>query len=293
MKRIGKIARLPLNIRNLLNERIELGDSGRFLIDWLNGLDEVKEILARDFDSRPINDQNFSDWKQGGFIDWQRQQETRDRLRGLAEFAADLSGGFDPADPQAITASLSTFLGAELAATVQDLLRHADDPEARLKILRMALHELHLLRIGARIAAIEQRDAVRWQIECDEREWQIKRATLNEARDVVMQPIWDAQKRAAMVTAFGGGQAAEHAADFMIKVNNDSSLKRYVDPRYFEPVQGDSSQFKPLQAPTPPPTALNSSPSSSSVDQPPSHAEGQIPPQADLNDQPSSQSPPS
>jgi hypothetical protein len=33
MKRIGKIARLPLNIRNLLNERIQLGDSGRFLIE--------------------------------------------------------------------------------------------------------------------------------------------------------------------------------------------------------------------------------------------------------------------
>jgi len=70
--RNGKIARLPRLIRHQLNTRIEDAEPGPALLKWLNGLPEVQELLARDFESRPINEQNLSDWRQGGFRDWQR-----------------------------------------------------------------------------------------------------------------------------------------------------------------------------------------------------------------------------
>jgi len=47
MGRIGKIARLPRSIRTTLNNRIEDGEPGTKLVQWLNSLDEVKEVQTR------------------------------------------------------------------------------------------------------------------------------------------------------------------------------------------------------------------------------------------------------
>ena len=125
------------------------------------------------------------------------------------------------------------------------------------KIARLPLHECHRLWNGA----IEQRAAVRWQVECDEPEWQEEKAVMNEAHAQVTQPIWNAQKRTAMLKALGGGADAEKAADFMIKMANDYTPLRYIVPRVFKRIQGNSSHFKP---PLPPQTTLNFSPSASS-----------------------------
>jgi hypothetical protein len=50
----------------------------------------VKERLARYDDGRPITEQNLCDWKQGGFLDWQRHQETRAVLREFLSEAEEL-----------------------------------------------------------------------------------------------------------------------------------------------------------------------------------------------------------
>ena len=42
-----------------------------------NGLSPVKDTLEEHFDGRAITEQNLSEWKQRGFKDWQRDQETR------------------------------------------------------------------------------------------------------------------------------------------------------------------------------------------------------------------------
>jgi hypothetical protein len=74
MTRKGKIARLPRNIRETLNSRLEDGEVGSDLVLWLNTLPEVRSILASQFEGSPITPQNLSQWKQGGFLDWQRNQ---------------------------------------------------------------------------------------------------------------------------------------------------------------------------------------------------------------------------
>jgi hypothetical protein len=74
MTRTGKIARLPRHIRDQLNRHLDDGEPGNRLVEWLNSLDEVKDMLYEDFGGRPVSEQNLSDWKQGGFLDWQQQQ---------------------------------------------------------------------------------------------------------------------------------------------------------------------------------------------------------------------------
>ncbi len=57
--RNGKIARLPKQIRHDLNGRLEDGQPGKQLVEWLNGLPEVQEVLKLRFGGRPISEQNL------------------------------------------------------------------------------------------------------------------------------------------------------------------------------------------------------------------------------------------
>ena len=79
MTRTGKIARLPLFIRNLLNKQLQNGRPGTHLIPWLNSLPEVKSVLKAHFRGQPINAQNLSEWKQGGYRDWLAGREAREQ----------------------------------------------------------------------------------------------------------------------------------------------------------------------------------------------------------------------
>jgi len=81
MARKGKIARLPRSIRDELNRRLDDGEEGVQLIDWLNGLPDVRRVLNDSFDGRPITDGNLSDWKQGSFLEWKRLQEAGEWAR--------------------------------------------------------------------------------------------------------------------------------------------------------------------------------------------------------------------
>src|SRR6185503_1837826 len=83
--RIGKIARLPNEVREELNHRLQDGEPGDSLLDWLNGLPKVRKVLAAQFGGRPINKQNLSEWKQGGYRDWERAEDDRARLDRLTD----------------------------------------------------------------------------------------------------------------------------------------------------------------------------------------------------------------
>ena len=72
---VGKIGRLPHDIRNELNHRLCANQVGLRLLDWLNGLPEVQAILARDFGGRPINSVNLTKWKLGGYREWMFRRE--------------------------------------------------------------------------------------------------------------------------------------------------------------------------------------------------------------------------
>jgi len=88
--RIGKIARLPLPIREQLNHRLLDNEPAPSLVSWLNSLPEVQTMLAELFAGRPIIDQSIYEWKQGGFADWVAQQSSLAQVWSLAEQVREL-----------------------------------------------------------------------------------------------------------------------------------------------------------------------------------------------------------
>lgn len=96
MARTGKIARLPLAIREELNARLRDNESGQTLLAWLNSEEAVKAVLTKQFNGDPINDANLSLWRQGGFAEWLEEQEKVHRIEKLSELSlrlAKASGG--------------------------------------------------------------------------------------------------------------------------------------------------------------------------------------------------------
>lgn len=91
MTRNGKIARLPKAIRDRLNQQILDGVPGKDLVRWLNGMNEVVDILVQQFNTDRITEQNLSEWKQGGYQDWLKHQERRDWVRRISDEAEDVT----------------------------------------------------------------------------------------------------------------------------------------------------------------------------------------------------------
>src|ERR1700677_3496384 len=87
---IGKIARLPHDIRNQLNQRLLDNQPASVILPWLNDLPAVKEILAAHFNGEPLNPQNLSRWRANGFQRWLKKQEPIAVLQELSEDADDL-----------------------------------------------------------------------------------------------------------------------------------------------------------------------------------------------------------
>ena len=137
MIRNGKIARLPRRIREQLNRRLDDGEQGAPLVEWLNRLPEVNLVLQRDFNSRPINEQNLSEWRQGGFLEWQKHQESCDWVRTLASDAEQLvehSGIMPLSDRLSSMAALS--LGKLIPTLAADALSDSAKRDDYWRLLR-------------------------------------------------------------------------------------------------------------------------------------------------------------
>jgi hypothetical protein len=142
--RVGKIARLPKEIREQLNQRLENGEPGKDLVKWLNQLPEIQKILADHFAGQPIRPQNLSDWKSGGYQDWLRHQQLREQTRRTSEQSTDLEKDIDR-ETISIAEDLAIVMSAELAVQVQALGR-IPNLEERFGQFRLLARELSRLR---------------------------------------------------------------------------------------------------------------------------------------------------
>jgi hypothetical protein len=139
MTRNGKIARLPLAIRQQLNQRLQNGELGQDLVSWLNQLPEVQAILAAQFAAKPIDESNLTHWRQGGYLEWEAQEQAQGTALAFLEA--------QPGEPQVPAGTLSerlrAFCATHLAAETLRVAVLADSPEtrARWKVLfcQMAL----------------------------------------------------------------------------------------------------------------------------------------------------------
>jgi hypothetical protein len=166
MTRNGKIARLPSSLRDQLNRRVRDGEPGKNLVDWLNSQPAVQEVLEKEFGGRAISEQNLSEWKQGGYEDWLRHQETRTLVQELASQSEDISedikqeaGDLSVAD--LLSAQLAMALGHCLHSSAQKAL---EDPKHARAVLDVA-RELGRLRRGDHSQRRLRFERERWQEE--------------------------------------------------------------------------------------------------------------------------------
>jgi hypothetical protein len=205
--RNGKIARLPQLIREQLNRRLDDGEPGAGLLEWLNALPAVQAVLAAEFGGSRINAQNLSNWRKGGYQHWLKQQERRILVRELTENAEELAadaGGVE------ISNHLSAVLVAELMESARDSLATLTDPAERCARMQEFLHALARVRredyLAGRLAIDRERRARARAAEEEEderrkecaRNWEPMRRQIKRSHmaDLYAQPDFTSQAMA-------------------------------------------------------------------------------------------------
>jgi len=145
--RTGKIARLPKAVREQLNRRLQDGEPGKRLVEWLNTLPEVQEVLRADFGGRPISEQNLSEWKAGGYREWLLQQEALDMVKRVAADADELQ----QATTEPLTDKLAPWLVARYFVAAKALA--TGNGEVDWRLLRELCNDVVALRRGDHYAA--------------------------------------------------------------------------------------------------------------------------------------------
>ncbi len=178
--RNGKIARLPRAVREELNRRLEDGAQGKALVAWLNGLVEVREVMSTAFGGRPVTEQNLSEWRQGGFLDWQRQQEARAWVRQAAEETEELG---EAAGPQPLTDVLGASVTLLLSRLIREMGESQDISREQRRDLIMMIRQWCVLRSGDHRAA---------KLKMQQQDWTTHRERAEEPRK-----RWEQQQTAA------------------------------------------------------------------------------------------------
>lgn len=158
----GKIARLPKNLRDELNRRLENGEQGKNLVIWLNSLPEVQAIVASEFGGQPIRGQNLSEWKKRGYLDWQTRTERLDLVRHLQEDAKEFG---TMANLNNMNRAISVILTAELAQIARELTENVPDSKERTQCLSKIVGRFAQLRREESNARRAEIDRERWDEE--------------------------------------------------------------------------------------------------------------------------------
>jgi hypothetical protein len=94
--RKGKIASLPAQIREEVNQRLHNGEQAPQILPWLNAHPDVLRVLDDRWGEEPVTPNNLSEWRRGGYKDWLARNEKVSALKTLSDFslnAARAAGG--------------------------------------------------------------------------------------------------------------------------------------------------------------------------------------------------------
>ena len=165
--RTGKIARLPLAVREQLNERLlEGGEGGKSLVAWLNSLPEVQSIMKSHFEGAVIREQNLSEWRQGGYQEWRKQKERRG---AVAEFQENMTGMKGVAQ-ESLTEQLAFYLASHVIMELKRL-ESVPDGEEKARVWR---------QLTATVVALRRGDLERDRILLQREKYDLKHKTKEE-----------------------------------------------------------------------------------------------------------------
>jgi hypothetical protein len=197
MARNGKIARLPREICDELNRRLQNGEQGGPLLAWLNALPEVSAVMAREFAGCAVSKQNLCEWRAGGFAEWQARQETLDQARELAADASEITAATDGR----LTDHLATVLAVRYASALQGWNGEVTEEFRRkLRALRGLCQDIVELRRGDHSGARLKMEQERLEREREKTEDEVvahfQRWLKNpEVRDLVCQNYVSPEER--------------------------------------------------------------------------------------------------
>jgi len=144
MTRNEKIARLPRDIRNQLDRRLQDGEPGNCLVEWLNSLPEARSARSPKDGESPFSEQDLSEWKATGHCDWLAQQAALEQVRQLSADVAELKQAGDGA----LTDTLAQFLSAQYVVAAKAAVRQAAGAAVDLKTLQALCNDAVALRRG-------------------------------------------------------------------------------------------------------------------------------------------------
>ncbi len=245
MTRNGKIARLPEEIRTQLNTRLSDGEEGATLLDWLNALPQVQASLKENFDGVPISKQNLSEWRQGGFREWEMRQELLGHARQLRETSNEMEEALDIAS---LPGAMAALLAARYAAVLNAWDGEPDEKiEAKLCLLRRLNQDIALLQKTI------QRDVDRKR-EMEESEAEEYRRDIEEMKQKTLKMmLYAGPEREALAAAIGGKHGPLLAEMITaIKYDLPSPLEKMEKARLeiaksHPPVPPKSNPVKPSQ----------------------------------------------
>jgi hypothetical protein len=225
MARNGKI---PREIRDELNRRMQNGGQGGPLLAWLNGLPQVTNILARDFGGVAISKQNLCEWRAGGFAEWQARQEALHQARELAADAGEITAATDGKLTDHLATVLAVRYAAALAGWDGEL---SDEFRKKLRALRGLCQDIVELRRGDHSGARLKMEQERLERDREKNEEEVvahfQRWLKNpEVRDLVCQNFVSPAERERRIREIFG-------------------LK--PEPRETVPASGESNPVKPSQ----------------------------------------------
>jgi hypothetical protein len=206
----GKIARLPGDLREQINQRLFDGDGDPEILPWLNELPAVKEIMAARFHGHPITKQNMTNWRQKGYQRWLNEKQNVVSLENLGNYADRLTGAGRLAPAAAVVASgkILEFLDTadtsksdpknivQCAAAASVLLKMEQNNE-RIKIAQERLRQ-HYLALRLKRDKQQRNDAaVALRVLGDARAQAIEAAPWSHAEKIegvgihLFGPLWE------------------------------------------------------------------------------------------------------
>ncbi len=226
---VGKIARLPAEIREEINNRLYNGKSGPEILAWLNELCVVKEILAAKFDSAPVNENNLSSWRAIGYQRWLAEQNNVDGMKNTAKYAVSVA--------EAAGGSISRGVAAFASGKILQFLETPYDKTTPENLVKLA-------NASARLCRSEQ-NAVRLDIAHE-------RLRQRERRLILIR---DQQQRDVVAIAFRvlGDARAKAACE---RPHQPCRKNRTHRPRHLWRPLRNHAPFQPNNQPAPPASAI-------------------------------------
>jgi hypothetical protein len=204
MSRIGKIARLPEQVREKLNARLADNEEGASLLDWLNALPGVKEVLAADFNGVPISRQNLSEWRLGGFLEWQARRDLVEQSRSMAECGDEIENASE--QDGLLVDSLASVVAGRMAVLLARW-PEGEDPkyEAECRRLRGLTQDVARLQRSMHRAERSAYDLERLAQEQEEKE-------LEKYKQQLIATCLAQQDRPMQEALYGAGESGERMA---------------------------------------------------------------------------------